>query len=134
MKNTTVMIDDEVFESTNEFGHSLIVDTRDPEQRQHQSPPEMLLSALAGCGAVDIISMLRKRRKNIVKFEIMTEGKRRDETPRAFTALHCHYILTSSDATEDELMKLAKLSIEKYCTVASSMNSEVKVSVRVIKP
>lgn len=128
------MIDDEVFNSTNEYGHSLVVDTRSPEQRQHQSPPELLLSALAGCGAVDIISMLKKRKKTILKFEIETEGTRRVETPRAFTAIHCHFKLTSPDATEAELLKLVNLSLDKYCTVASSMKAEISTSVSVIRP
>jgi putative redox protein len=102
--------------------------------RANQNPPELLLSALTACASVDIVSILKKRKKSIDAFDIVTSGTRRTDYPRAFTDIHCEFIIHSGDVTEDELMKAAHLSIEKYCTVAASLKSNITWSAKVIEP
>lgn len=131
MKTTTRMLADEVYEAANENGNKVMIDMRKIEERKSQSPTELLLSALAGCSAVDIVLMLKKRKKKVKEFTIETEGTRRAETPRYFVEIHCHYVVTSPDVTEEELHKTAKLSLEKYCSVASSLKSKITFSVEV---
>lgn len=134
MKIITRMLEDEVYEATNAAGHSVNLDMRSADKKQAQSPTELLLSSLAGCGAVDIVLILKKRKKTITDFIIETTGTRRDETPRRFTDIHCKYIITSSDVEEEELNKVAALSLEKYCSVAASISSNITFSVEVRKP
>jgi putative redox protein len=134
MKITTKMIEDEVYEAVTKDGILAKIDMRSLPEKQNQSPVELILSSLSACGAVDIVAMLKKRRKNIDAFVIETEGSRRDEVPRSFTAIHCRYIITSANVTEDELNKVAKLSLEKYCSVAASLNATITFSVAIIKP
>jgi len=119
------MLEDEVYEAHNEAGHKIIMDMREASLKQNQSPPELLLSSLAGCGAVDIVIMLKKRKKTVNDFVIETVGVRRDESPRKFLEIHCKYIVTSPDVEEEEFEKFAKLSLEKYCTVAATLNSKI---------
>ena len=133
MKTVTRMIADEVYEAVNENGNAVMIDMRKVEERKSQSPTELLLSALAGCGAVDIVLMLKKRRKTVKGLVIETTGTRREEAPRYFTAIHCRYLLTSPDATEEELNKIAQLALEKYCSVATSLKSKITFSVVVKK-
>lgn len=133
MRIVTKMIDDEVYEAVTENGIPVTIDMRSLSVKQNQSPVELLLSSLSACGAVDIALMLKKRRKTIESFIIETEGTRRDEVPRAFTAIHCVYKVTSPDINEEELYKTAKLSLEKYCSVAASLKSTITFSVEVIK-
>src|SRR5688572_21171641 len=128
------MLQEEVYEATNAGGQSVTIDMREASLKKNQSPPEMLLSALAGCGAVDIAVMLRKRRKTINEFIIETTGVRRDDSPRKFTDIHLKFIVVSPDVTEEELQKTAHLSIEKYCTVAASLNSQIHITVEVNRP
>lgn len=134
MKIVTKMLEDEIYEASNDAGHKVILDTREASRKENQSPPEMLLSSLAACGAVDIVIMLKKRKKTVNNFVIETVGVRRDESPRKFLDIHCKYIMTSPDVEVDELEKFAKLSIEKYCTVAASLNSQIHISVVVNRP
>jgi putative redox protein len=134
MKMITRMLEDEVYESTSEDGTKAIIDMRSLANKQNQSPVELLLSSLAACGAVDIVAILKKRKKTILAFTIECDGKRREETPRAFTAIHCLYKLSSPDVTEDELYKAAKLSLEKYCSVAASLSATISFSVSLTKP
>ncbi len=132
MKNITRMLSDEVYEGTNENGNKVMIDMRKVEERKGQSPTELLLSALAGCAGVDIAIMLKKRKKTIKEFVIETEGNRKTEAPKYFTDIHCKYIITSPDVNEDELYKAAQLTLEKYCSVASSLKSKITFSVQVI--
>lgn len=133
MKIITRMIDTELYEATNPAGHTVSIDMREPGVKNGQSPTELILSSLAGCGAVDIVIILKKRKKNIIDFIVETTGTRREESPRRYTEIHCKYIITSPDVTEDELTKAAALSLEKYCSVAASLNSNITFSVEIKK-
>ncbi len=128
------MLADEVYEAANAIGNKVTIDMRKQEEKASMSPTELLLSALAGCGAVDIVIMLKKRKKSILKFVIETDGTRMETPPKYFSKIHCKYIITSPDVTEEELNKTAGLALEKYCSVASSMKSEITFSVEVLRP
>jgi len=127
------MVEDEVYVAQNELGHEVRIDMKG-ELKKNQSPVELLLSAVGACGAMDIVLMLKKRRKTVIDFITETEGTRKEDHPRSFTKVHCHYKITSPDITEDELYKIAKLSLEKYCSVADSLKTEVTLSVEVVQP
>lgn len=129
----TLMLADEVFESVNDNNNRVQIDMRPREAKEGQSPVELLLSAVAGCAAVDIVVMLKKRRKTIGQFEILTDGTRQESTPRYFTRIHSHYRITSPDVQESELHKVAGLALKKYCSVAASLKSELTYSVEVIR-
>jgi putative redox protein len=58
MKIVTRMLDTELYEATNPAGHTVRIDMREPGIKADQSPTELLLSSLAGCGAVDIVVIL----------------------------------------------------------------------------
>ncbi len=133
MKTITRMLADEVFEAVNDNGNKVMIDSRKVEERQSQSPTELLLSALSACASVDVVLMLKKRKKTVKDLVIETTGTRREDAPRFFTAIHCHFILTSPDANEEELSKTVQLALEKYCSVASSMKSKTTFSVAIKK-
>jgi putative redox protein len=133
MKITTKMIADEIFEASNETNNKVTIDMRKAEEKANLSPMQLVLAAVAACGAVDIGVMLKKRKKTIRDFVIETDGTRRETAPKAFTKIHCHYIVTSPDVTEEELGKSAALALEKYCSVASSLKAEITFSVKVIR-
>lgn len=134
MKIITRMLDTELYEATNPAGLSVRIDMREPGVKKDQSPTELLLSSLSGCAAVDIVIILQKRKKNIIDFLIETTGTRREEAPRRYTDIHTKFIITSPDVTEEELNKAAGLSLEKYCSVAATLNSNITFSVEVKKP
>lgn len=128
------MIEDELYEAKNEQGITAMIDMREPSLKKAQSPVELLLSSLSACGAVDVVTILKKRRKTIRDLVIEAQGNRRTESPRAFTYIHCHYILTSADVTESELSKAVSLSLEKYCSVAATLKCTIDYSVEIRKP
>lgn len=128
------MLAEDLYEAVNPKGNKVSIDMRKLDDKAGLSPTELLLSALAGCGAIDIVIMLKKRKKSIDEFVIETDGTRMETPPRYFSKIHCKYIVTSRDVTEEELYKTAGLALEKYCSVASSIKSEITYSVEVVRP
>ncbi len=124
MKTTTTLLGDYQFEAVNENGNKVQIDMRAPEEKEAQSPTELLLSALAGCASVDLVQMLKKRKKTVNNLTVEAEGVRRDEHPRGFTHISLHFTLESPDATQEEFEKLGHLAATKYCSVAGSLSAE----------
>lgn len=131
MKITSTMIEPELYESVAEDNQTVSIDMRPKGKKSAQSPTELLLSALSGCVAVDIVTMLQKRKKTVSRFTITVDGTRQEEHPRYFTKIHSHYTITSPDVQQDELYKVSALALEKYCSVGASLRSELTFSVEV---
>lgn len=131
MKINLKFLDDKVYETTNESGNSIRIDMKDAQEKEYQSPMQLLLSATVACAAVDIVSMVKKKRKTFVNLEAEIDGNRRDEYPRKFTDIDIKYILTSPDTTEAEFEKVVALAVEKYCSVAGSLDKDINLTHRV---
>ncbi|MEQ9405784.1 MAG: OsmC family protein [Cyclobacteriaceae bacterium] len=125
---------DEEFEAVNESGNKVDIDMLPADQKQHQSPTQLLLSALTACAAVDIVSMVKKRRKTFVDLKAETTGERREEHPRGFTKIHMKYIITSPDLTDEEADRIVHLATTKYCSVAASVSAEQTHSFEIVRP
>ncbi|MBL6445314.1 OsmC family protein [Fulvivirga sp. 29W222] len=128
----TRYISDYEYEATNSQGLKVKIDMKN-QDKLDQSPMELVLSALSGCIAVEVALMIQKRRKTLTDFVIEAEGTRRDEAPKYYTDIHLKFVLTSPDANEEELGKVAKLSLEKYCSVASSLKADITFSTEIIR-
>lgn len=131
MKNVTRYVSDYVYESINENGNAIQIDMRGLEDKNGQSPMELVLSAVSGCAIVDIVLMLKKKRKTILDISVETSGIRDEDHPRKFNKVHSLYKLQSPDTTTEELTKIAKLTLDKYCSVASSLNVKIEFSVEI---
>ena len=125
MEIATTLLGDYEFEAVNPRGNKVHIDMREPDEKSGQSPTELLLSALSGCASVDLVQMLKKRRKTVNGLKVEANGTRRDEHPRAFTEIKLHFILDSPDATQEEFEKLGTLAATKYCSVAGTLNSDI---------
>lgn len=79
------------------------------------TPMEIMLQTVAACSGIDVVSILEKKRKNIIELEITIEGERREEHPKIFTKAHLHYKLKSDNAELKDLERSIELSQDKYC-------------------
>jgi putative redox protein len=125
---TLTMKSDHEYESVNATGNVVGIDMLSGEEKNHQAPMELLLSALAGCSAIDAVLMMKKKRRNIVDFKIEATGERNEGIPAYYTSIHLKFSLISPDAKLEEFEKVVKLSVEKYCSVASSLRSQITYS------
>jgi putative redox protein len=122
------------YEATNLQGNKVSIDMYDAPNKKAQSPMDLLLSALGGCSSVDAVLMMKKKRKTIVDFYVEIEGTRNDGIPAFYTHIELKFVLVSPDAKEEEFAKVVALSVEKYCSVASSLKSEIKYSSEIRRP
>ncbi len=127
MKVTLEYKSDKEYRSINESGNVVDIDMF-AEDKQAQSPTQLLLSGVVACAAVDIVAMIKKKRKTLEGFVGSAEGERRDEHPRKFVKIHIHYDITSPDLTDDEAEKVITLAVEKYCSVAASLDPDTKLT------
>ncbi|MBN7813588.1 OsmC family protein [Algoriphagus sp. H41] len=122
------------YEALNLQGNLVNIDMYDPEHKKAQSPMDLLLSALGGCASVDAVLMMKKKRREIVDFYVEVEGVRNDGVPAFFTDIELTFVLVSPNATEEEFAKVVALSVDKYCSVASSLKSNITYKSVVKKP
>jgi putative redox protein len=82
-------------------------------------PMELMLMGLGGCSAIDIISILKKQRQPIERFDINVKAERQKvEEFNLFSTIHVHFILGGA-LDEDKVRRAIDLSLEKYCSVAA---------------
>ena len=125
---TTRYIADYEFEAENESGNKLNIDMYPAEQKRHFAPMQLVLAATGTCAAVDIIQILKKKRKTVWDLEIKSEAVRRDEIPKKFIQINLHFILYSPDTKEEEFEKVVRLGVEKYCSVSVSLNPDIDLT------
>ncbi len=90
---------------------------------KYASPMDTVLEALGACSMMDIISILKKMRKELTFLEADLEAEKAEEHPKVFTAIHIRYRLISPDCTPADLEKAARLSMEKYCSVGAMLRA-----------
>jgi putative redox protein len=128
-RNVTVrMKADHEYEAVNPQGNVVQIDMYDPQEKKAQSPMDLLLSAVGACASVDAVLMMKKKRKIVSDLIVEVEGIRNEGVPAFYTDIHMKFILISPDAKEEEFEKVVALSVEKYCSVASSLKANVTFS------
>ncbi len=83
------------------------------------SPMEVFLQSMTACTFMDVISILRKKRKEVTDMVIDIEAQRAEEHPRVFTEVMMHFTLTSPDAELQDLNRSIELSKTKYCSASA---------------
>lgn len=79
-------------------------------------PMELVLMALGSCSVLDLISILKKQKQEILDVQIDVEGKRVDAIPAVFTDIHLVFHL-KGNIDEVKANKAAELAVKKYCSV-----------------
>ena len=136
MKRASVHLDGEGlrFVAVTGSGHRLNVDGAEGDTGPR--PTELLLVALAGCTAMDVISILRKKRQVVGEYEVRAEGAQRSGHPNAFTELSVlHTVRGPVDA--EALRRAIELSATRYCSVGATISSgaaTIRHAYQVVRP
>ena len=128
MKIHTRYKSDYEWEASNESGNILPIDMYEPGIKKSFSPMQLVLSATGACAAVDIVQILKKKRKTVTDLQIEAEGIRREEYPRRFTHIRLRFILFSPDTSVEEFEKVVKMGVEKYCSVSASLAPDIEIT------
>jgi putative redox protein len=106
-------------------GHAIVVDAG--KEKTANSPVELVLIALCGCTASDVVGILRKKREPFTGIEVHATGERSTDYPTVFTQIHLTYRVrgqVSKKAMEDAV----RLSKEKYCSVSAMLEKTAKIT------
>ena len=108
--------------------HAIVMDTA--SEKTANTPMELVLIALCGCTASDVVGILKKKREPFTSLEVSAEGERADGYPAVFTEIRLQYRVTgkvSAKAMEDAV----RLSKEKYCSVSAMLQKTAKVEYQI---
>jgi len=107
------------------YGHAIVVDAG--KEKTANSPVELVLMALCGCTAADVVSILRKKREPFTSVEVSAKGERAASPPTVYTEIKLIYRVggkVSRKAVEDAV----NLSETKYCSVAAMLGKTAKIT------
>ena len=107
-------------------GHAQVLET-DHERASAATPMELLLVALGSCTAVDVVSILKKKRQQVSDYRVEVRGTRRDEHPRAFTRIEVRHVVRGRGVSEAAVASAVELSETKYCSVAATLRPGVEI-------
>ncbi|NLY52895.1 MAG: OsmC family protein [Firmicutes bacterium] len=135
MKVEVTWVEGMEFRSDSESGHSWNMDASVDVGGSDRGPrpTELLLSAVGGCTGIDIVSILKKMQQPLTGLSITVSGERAEEHPRRFTHIKLHYVVTGDGLSEERVARAVELSVEKYCSVLSSLNAEVTYDFEVVQ-
>jgi len=113
------------FHAVPSSGHELDFDDR--RSNQGGSPVETVLSALASCSGMDVISIALKKRQAIDAYRIEAEGDQRDEYPQVYTDIVVVHDVEGRDLSEASIRRSIELSATKYCPVNAMLSAGATV-------
>jgi putative redox protein len=123
------------FEASNDDGNTISIDAA-PAIGGHNKgmrPMQLLLAALGGCAAIDIILILKKQKQVIEFFDIEVDGEREATTSEGvslFRTIEVHFIL-KGNIEQSKAERAVQLSMEKYCSVTKTLEPTAKITHRV---
>lgn len=123
------------FEASNDDGSTITIDASPGigGNNKGMRPMQLLLAAIGGCSAIDIISILRKQKQEIDFFDIEVDGEREEiliEGVSLFKTIEVHFILKGNiDIVKAE--RAVKLSMQKYCSVAKTLEPTAIITYKI---
>lgn len=118
-------------------GHSIVMDHVLPgEEREEHGirPMRLVLLGMAGCTAMDVVSILQKKRQAVTGMQVDVTADRADEHPRVYTRVHLEYVVAGQEIAAQAVERAIELSVSKYCSAIAMISStaEITTSYRIV--
>jgi putative redox protein len=94
-------------------------------------PMELLAIGLAGCTAMDVISIMQKKKQEVSSFEVQVHADRAEEHPHVFTHIVIEYILGGRNIERDAAERAVQLSAEKYCPAQAMFRKVAPIELKI---
>jgi putative redox protein len=92
------------------------------------SPMQLLLLGLGSCSMADVVSILQKQHQPLVDVHVLLSGERAAEHPRAWTAIHLHFIVSGEGLDANKVARAIDLSVEKYCGAHATLSGVADIT------
>jgi putative redox protein len=120
------------FEGCAETGFTLPLGT-DPSVGGNDDgfrPMELIAIGLAGCTAMDVISILSKKRQDVTYFEVQVHAERADEFPKVFTRATIEYFIGGHGVDENAVVRAIELSATRYCPAQAMLGQVMPIDLK----
>ncbi len=107
--------------------HAVVMSSQDEANGTGMKPSDLLMVALAGCTAMDVVGILQKKRQDLRSFEINVTGEQDEEPPWAFRRINLEFVVSGRGIKEKAVADAIRLSEEKYCSVSATVRDVAKV-------
>jgi len=131
---TTIWTEKERFESNNPSGNKLTMFSAADKENNNTfgfGPKALMLSSLAGCSGLDVVSLLKKMRAETEEFKIEITAELTNEHPKFYNKVTVDYHFTGNNLHAEKIQKAVNLSVTKYCGVMEMFRrfAEVKTEI-----
>ena len=93
-------------------------------------PVEMVAISLAGCTAMDVISILAKKQQDVTSFDVKVHADRTNDYPKVITKAVLEYVVAGHKVDEAALIRAIELSMTKYCPVHAMLSKAFPIDIR----
>lgn len=108
---------------------TIVIDTHsDSAPQGGPSPMELILMGAAGCTAMDVVSIMSKKRQPLTGLEVRVEAEKARTHPMVYTKIHLEYVAYGKGVDETALKRAIELSEETYCSVNAMLKKAVEVT------
>lgn len=92
-------------------------------------PMEMIAMGLAGCTAMDVLSIMQKKRQNVSSFDVKFNAPRSPEYPKVFLSAVITFVLAGKAIEETALLRSIELSVTKYCPAYAMLEKAFPIQI-----
>jgi len=121
------------FKSNNPSTHTLTMfnNSDDNGDTVGFAPKALMLSSLAGCSGLDVVSLLKKMRAEVTGFKIDVTAELTEEHPKFYNKVKVDYHFTDSELQPEKIQKAVNLSVTKYCGVMEMFRQFAEVEIEI---
>lgn len=115
-------VEERTFLGEAETSHTVVIGNQgETTPKRGPSPMELVLMGAGGCAMFDVVSILEKARQDVDDVEVRLSAERAETTPRVFTTIHMHFVVTGRGVSESTVKRAIDLSANKYCSATSML-------------
>jgi len=93
-------------------------------------PMELMAISLASCTAMDVISIVRKKRQEVTAYEVRINTEQADDFPKVFTEATIEYHVTGVDVDEQSVLRAIELSAQRYCPAQDMLSKAFPIALK----
>lgn len=119
------------FKGTTPSGHDVIFDTVEKVGGSNSAgtPMEVLALSFGACTAMDVVSILKKKKQKLDAFRVEMDTDKAEDFPKVYTKVHIKYMFSGDELEEAACKRSIELSMNKYCPVSAMLKkADVEIS------
>jgi len=116
------------FVGTDSSKHTVVMSSQDEENGTGISPSQLLMVALGGCTAYDVVDILHKKRQRLTGLEVTVAGEQEPDPPWTYRKIHIQYVVRGKGLRDKAVHDAIELSEQKYCSVAATLRGAAEIT------